>query len=151
MSETAGVPPNVIRANHWLARFLHVGAGEVGAVLWSFVGFGVLGAYSTLAVLVVFGVLRRAGEFSIAKPARETLFNVLSRPEKFKAKNFMDTVVYRGSDATSGWLVTGLKSLGAGIAGISMFALPLAAIWAAIGLWLARRHARIAAATQEDT
>ena len=119
--------------------------------LVSLVGFGVLGAFSTLAVLIVFGVLRRAGEFAIAKPARESLFNVLTRAEKYKAKNFMDTVIYRGGDAASGWLVTSLKSLGAGVAGISFLALPLAAIWAGTGLWLARRHARIAAANLEGT
>ncbi len=44
-----------------------------------------------------------------------------------------------------------LRSLGAGIAGISLFALPLAAIRAATGLWLARRHARIAIANEEGT
>jgi len=130
---------------------LGLAAALVIIPLLTVVGFGVLGAFSTLAVLVVFGVLRRAGEFALGKPARETLFNVLTRAEKYKAKNFMDTVVYRGGDAVSGWLITGLKALGAGFAGISFLAVPLAAIWAATGLWLARRHARIAAANQEGT
>jgi len=130
---------------------LGLAAALVFMPLVSLVGFGVLGAFSTLAVLVVFGVLRRSGEFAIAKPARETLFNVLSRAEKYKAKNFMDTVVYRGGDAASGWLVTSLKSFGAGIAGISLIAVPLTVIWAGAGLWLARRHARRVAANQEDT
>jgi ATP:ADP antiporter, AAA family len=130
---------------------LGLAAALVVLPLVSLVGFGVLGALSSLSALIVFGVLRRAGEFAIAKPARETLFNVLSRAEKYKAKNFMDTVVYRGGDTASGWLVTGLRSLGAGIAGISFVALPLAAIWAGAGLWLARRHARIAAANQGGT
>lgn len=48
------------------------------------------------------------------------------------------------------WLARFLH-VGAGFAGISLFALSLAAIWTAIGLWLARRHARVAAANQEDT
>jgi len=111
--------------------------------LASLAGFGVLGLYSTLAVLIVFGVLRRAGEFALGKPARETLFNVLGREEKYKAKNFMDTVVYRGGDAASGWLATGLRALGAGMAGVAFLAMPLAALWALTGLWLARRHARL--------
>lgn len=110
----------------------------------SVAGFGVLGLHATLAVLVVFGVLRRAGEFALAKPARETLFNVLGREEKYKAKNFMDTVIYRGGDAASGWLAVGLGRLGAGLSGIAFVAMPLAALWALAGLWLARRHARLA-------
>jgi len=75
---------------------------------------------------------------------------VLSRAEKYKAKNFMDTVVCRGGDATSGWPVTGLEALGGGIGGISLAALPLAAAWMMTGLWLARRHARMAGANREE-
>ena len=67
-------------------------------------GFLALGAAPTLAVLVVFGVARRAGEFAISKPARETLFTVVPREEKYKAKNFIDTVVYRGGDTAAGWI-----------------------------------------------
>jgi hypothetical protein len=54
------------------------------AVLLSVVGFLALGFASTLTVLIVFGVGRRAGEFAISKPARETLFNALSPGEKTK-------------------------------------------------------------------
>jgi AAA family ATP:ADP antiporter len=129
----------------FMAR-LGLAAALVVIPLASLAGFGVLGLYPTLAVLVVFGVLRRAGEFALAKPARETLFNVLGREEKYKAKNFMDTVVYRGGDAASGWLATGLRALGAGTAGIAFLAMPLAALWALTGLWIARRHARLRAA-----
>jgi len=125
---------------------LGLAAALVIVPLVSLAGFGVLGLHSTLAVLVVFGVLRRAGEFALAKPARETLFNVLAREEKYKAKNFMDTVVYRGGDAASAWLATGLRALGAGMAGIAFLAMPLAALWALTGAWLARRHARLRAA-----
>jgi AAA family ATP:ADP antiporter len=117
--------------------------------LVSLAGFGVLSLHSTLAVLVVFGVLRRAGEFALAKPARETLFNVLGREEKYKAKNFMDTVVFRGGDTASGWLATWLRTLGAGMAGIALFAMPLAALWGLTGIWLARRHTRLRAAAAE--
>lgn len=125
---------------------LGIAAALVLVPLVSLAGFGVLGLHSTLAVLVVFGVLRRAGEFALAKPARETLFNVLGREQKYKAKNFMDTVVYRGGDAASGWLAAGLKALGAGLAGFALFAMPLAALWALTGWWLARRQARLGAA-----
>lgn len=106
-------------------------------------GFLALGLHPTLSMLSVVVVLRRAGEFAIAKPSRETLFNVLGPVEKYQAKNFMDTVVYRGGDTASSWLLSGLKSLGFGIVGVSLLAVPLAGVWAAVGTLLGRSHARL--------
>ena len=84
--------------------------------------------------------MRRAAEFAICKPARETLFNALSREEKYKAKNFMDTAVYRGADMTSGWMFQGLQAIGLTLSGIAYLAAPITMLWAAVGVWLARRH-----------
>jgi ATP:ADP antiporter, AAA family len=72
--------------------------------LISLAGFLWLGATPTLAALITFGVARRVGEFAVSKPAREALFTVVPREDRYKAKNFIDTVVYRGGDAASGWL-----------------------------------------------
>jgi AAA family ATP:ADP antiporter len=131
-------------------RWLGLAGGLVAIPLFTTVGFLALGFAPTLAVLVVVGVLRRAGEFAIGKPARETLFNIVSRDEKYKAKNFMDTAVYRGGDAASGWAFHGLQeSLGLGLAAIAHIAVPLAAAWAALGWWLARQQARISARVHE--
>lgn len=107
-------------------------------------GFGALGLAPTLAVLVVFQVVRRAGNYAITKPGREMLFSVLPDEDKYKAKNFIDTVVYRGGDAASGWLFTGLSVLGLGLAGIAFAAMPLALIWAVCGLALGRARNRLA-------
>jgi AAA family ATP:ADP antiporter len=83
----------------------------------SIAGFVWLGAVPTLAVLIVFGVTRRVGEFAISKPARETLFTIVPREDRYKAKNFIDTVVYRGGDAASGWLLASVSAfVAAGIA-----------------------------------
>jgi AAA family ATP:ADP antiporter len=101
-------------------------------------GFLVIGFFPTLAVLVVFQVLRRAGEYAIARPAREILFTVLNREEKYKSKNFIDTVVFRGGDAVSGWLFEGLRMLGFGFAGIAFAGVPLALLWAGTGWMLSR-------------
>ena len=57
------------------------------------------------------------------------LYSVLARVDKYKSKNFIDTVVYRGGDALSGWVYTVLKALGLGVAGIAFIAVPLAAVW----------------------
>jgi AAA family ATP:ADP antiporter len=104
------------------------------------VGFLVLGLATVLPVLIVLGVLRRAGEFAISKPARETLYTVVPREEKYQAKNVIDTVVYRGGDAASAWGVAGLQSLGLALSGMALAGVPIACLWLATALFLGRRH-----------
>ena len=99
-----------------------------------------LGLVSTLAVLIVFGVIRRAGEFALGEPAREILFTVVPREQKYKAKNVIDTVVYRGGDAVSGWLVAVLRGLGLGLSALSFAAVPLALAWWLTAVWLGRKQ-----------
>jgi len=106
------------------------------------IGFGVLSVFPALTVMLAFGVIRRAGEFALSKPAREILFTVIPREEKYKAKNFIDTVVYRGGDALSGWLASALRSLGAGLSAIALAAVPISAAWLAVAIWLGRREER---------
>jgi len=91
------------------------------------VGFSVFGLAPILAVLVVFGVLRRAGEFAIAKPTRETLF----------------TVVHRGGDMASSWFSNALQSAGLTIGETAFAAVPIAVLWLANGFYLGRHHGRI--------
>jgi ATP:ADP antiporter, AAA family len=111
-------------------------------------GFATLGLVPVLAVLVVFGVIRRAGEFSLSKPAREILYTVVPREQKYKAKNVIDTLVYRGGDAISSWVVTFLRSFGLGLSAMSFAAIPVAAAWLAVALWLGRRQAQLRARLQ---
>jgi AAA family ATP:ADP antiporter len=106
----------------------------------SMVGFGLLAAAIALVVFVVFQVLRRAGEFAVAKPTREVLFTVVSREDKYKAKNLIDTFVYRAGDQAGAWSYAAMAALGFGAAGIAALAVPVAAIWLAIAVWLGRRH-----------
>ncbi len=98
--------------------------------------FAALAWAPTLAVLASVQILRRALDYAIARPAREVLFTVISREEKYKAKNAIETLVYRGGDAVSGWL----SALGMGLAGIALLAVPLSAAWCALCVWLARRQ-----------
>ena len=65
---------------------------------------------------------------------------MLGREDKYKAKSVIDTVVYRGGDAASGWLFAWLTALGLGLSGIAVVALPLAAGWIAVALYLGRRE-----------
>jgi AAA family ATP:ADP antiporter len=106
-------------------------------------GFFAIGLMPTLAVLVVFQVIRRAGEYAIARPAREILFTVLNREEKYKSKSFIDTVVFRGGDAASGWLFEGLRLLGLGFAGIAFVGMPIAVLWAGTGWLLGRSQDKL--------
>jgi len=109
-------------------------------------GFLALGLYPTLAVIITVQVIRRAGNYAIMRPAREVLYVVLRREEKYKAKNFIDTVIYRGGDAVSAWAYAGLGALGLGLTAIAFVALPLAGIWAGVALYLGRQHQRLAGA-----
>ncbi len=98
-------------------------------------GFLVLGFAPILGVLIAMQVLRRAGNFSLMKPAREMLYVVLGKEEKYKAKNFIDTVVYRGGDAVSAWVYAGFRAIGFSLAGIAFVAVPIAAVW----VWVSYR------------
>lgn len=109
------------------------------------VGFFVLGFAPVLAVLLVVQVLRRAGDYSITRPAREMLYVVLGREEKYKAKNFIDTMVYRGGDAVSAWAFAGLKAMGLGLGAIAWIAVPIALLWVWLALKLGRQQERLAA------
>jgi AAA family ATP:ADP antiporter len=118
--------------------------------LVSLAGFAWLGALPTLAALIVFGVTRRVGEFAVSKPVREALFTVVPREDRYKAKNFIDTVVYRGGDSFSAWLVGALRGAGASLAAIAWGAVPVAAGWLAVGWWLGRRHEALRRAEEEQ-
>ncbi len=106
-------------------------------------GFLLLGLFPLLPVLVTVQVLRRAGNYAVMRPAREMLYVVLTREEKYKAKNFIDTVVYRGGDALSSWLYAGLRSLGLGLSGIAWLAVPACLVWAWIALRLGHRQGQL--------
>lgn len=108
------------------------------------VGFLLLGFAPLLGAFVVFQVLRRAGEFAVAKPTRELLYTVVTREDKYKAKNFIDTFVYRAGDQTAAWSYTGFLALGMGMAAISFMMVPLAALWLVLAWWLGRRQSALA-------
>lgn len=114
--------------------------------LVSVIGFAALAMAPVIAVVVAFQVLRRAANFALARPARELLYTVISREDKYKAKTFIDTVVYRAGDQVGSWSYLLLSTLGLGIAGVSVVAVPLAALWLGVALWLGRRQAQAAGA-----
>jgi len=108
--------------------------------LASLAGFAALAAAPTLAVLVAVGVTRRVGEFAISKPVREALYTVVPREDRYKAKSFTDTVVYRGGDALSSGAFSALRAAGLGLPALACAALPVAGAWLAVSFWLGRRQ-----------
>jgi AAA family ATP:ADP antiporter len=108
-------------------------------------GFALLGYAPVLWVLVVVQVIRRAGNYAIMRPAREMLYVVLGREEKYKAKNFIDTAVYRAGDAASAWLYAGLRAMGLSLGSIAWLAVPVAAGWAWLAYRLGQQQGSIAA------
>jgi AAA family ATP:ADP antiporter len=102
------------------------------------VGFAALFSAPTLAVVIGLQVVQRWMNFAVANPARQVFFTVLDREEKYKAKNLIDVVIYRGSDALYGWVFDSLQALGLKLGGIALVALPLAAGWLALSTALGR-------------
>ncbi|GKS64904.1 MFS transporter [Nitrospira sp.] len=115
--------------------------------LVSLAGFVGIAVWPTLVLYVVFSVLRRVGEYALSKPAREVLFTVVSREEKYKAKNFIDTAISRGGDASTAWLVTGLKAIGSTTTHIAWALVPMMGLWAWLATVLAREEKRRSAST----
>ncbi|MFO7303854.1 MAG: MFS transporter [Acidobacteriota bacterium] len=115
-------------------------------------GFVGLAAIGSFAMLIVFDAAFRAIQRAITRPARETLFTVVTREEKYKSKAFTDTFVYRGGDVIGAWTEGLLGRLGMGLVGLSSLAVPLAVAWGGLGLWLGRRQQQRAAeaAAQPD-
>ena len=119
-----------------------VGAAAALLPLVFGVGFAVLAFAPVLAVVIAFQALQRTANFALSNPAREILFTVAGREEKYKAKNVIDGVVFRGSDAVAGWLFESLRALGLALHSISLVAVPLAVLWFGLALALGRSHER---------
>ncbi len=107
-------------------------------------GFFALGGSPTAGTLFVVQVLRRAAEFALVKPAREVLFTVVSREEKYSAKSFIDTFVYRSGDALGALADRLVALLGLGPAGFAWAFLPVAALWTWNALNLGSRQRALA-------
>ena len=122
-----------------LIRWLGVGLTLAVIPAAVAVGFLALGVYPTLATLVVVQIIYRAGRYGMTKPAREILFTVVSREEKYKSKAFIDAAVYRGGDLVSGWIYAGLAFVGLSLGTIAMLAAPVAAVWAILGIRVAAK------------
>jgi len=116
------------------------GVGRTLAILPVVAAFAFLAIWiaPVFWVVVLAQGLRRAARYAVSKPAREVLFSVVPRSEKFKAKAVIDTFVYRTGDVVGGATRMLLRGLAAGLLPVVVVALPLTAVWAWLGLALGR-------------
>ena len=122
-----------------LIRWLGVGVTLAVMPLVSVIGFGALGASGAFFAVAVFEGVRRASNFAFAKPARAVLFTAVERSEKYKAKNFVDVPLYRGSDVLVAQLYTRLTAgAGWGLSATAWFCVPVSALLVVVGLLLGR-------------
>jgi ATP:ADP antiporter, AAA family len=103
------------------------------AAALGFIGLAIVGS---IAALVAFEATFRAVQRGIMRPARETLFTIVPRADRYKAKAFIDTFIYRAGDVIGAQTEGLLGRLGMGLAALAAFAVPLAMIWMALGIWL---------------
>lgn len=102
-------------------------------------GMLVLAMSPVLIVALGLWITRSAGNYGLARPAREMLFTKVSRESRFKTKPVVDIVAYRGGDVIMAWFFTGLtQGLGLGLAAVALVGAGIAALWAAVGWYLGK-------------
>ncbi|MEW6731526.1 MAG: MFS transporter [Acidobacteriota bacterium] len=131
-------------------RFLGVSITLALLSIISLAGFTVVGVKPILALIVAFQILRRVGNLGFARPAREVLFIVLSPEDKYKAKSFIDTFIFRTGDQIGAWAYPALNWLGFSIAKIPFVAIPLSLIWLVVSIWLGHQQAVMVSNSQES-
>ena len=104
------------------------------------VGLGALLAWRSAVSLAMVQVVHRAGDYSLMRPGREMIYTTVDPESRYKAKNFIDTAVYRANDALSAWLIAGIRA--AGLDAILVAGIPIALLWLLTGFRTGRRHDR---------
>ena len=128
------------------------GVGPAAALLPAVfcAGFAALALSPALFVVIAFQAVQRTANFAVSNPAREVLFTVVAHEAKYKAKNVIDTVVFRGADAASGWVFATLRAAGLELAAISAVMVPASVAWLVLALALGRGQDRRAARLREE-
>jgi ATP:ADP antiporter, AAA family len=124
-----------------IARRLGVTVLLVAVPATMMFGFGLLALAATFPMLAFVMIVRRVGEYALVRPGREMLFTAVPVETKYKAKNAIDTFVYRGGDAIAGWTYAGIVAV-ATTGAVALAGAALAGLWAAVGYAIGRRHDR---------
>jgi len=134
----------------WFLPRLGLFAGLLVIPVLSLLGLLSLEMWPGLVLLFVVQVIRRSSEYGITKPAREVLWTVTKREEKYVAKQLVDVPIYRAGDVVGAWWEKIMLALGLGLRGMTVTFLPLVVVWVALSAWLARKQKRLAAAREVD-
>jgi AAA family ATP:ADP antiporter len=106
-------------------------------------------ASPSLLVIQAIQIVRRVAQYAIARPSREMCFTVVAQVERYKAKNVIDTVVYRFGDVSAAWVQAGMRALGSGLGGVVALGLATSALWAAVAVALGRRFETLRRAARQ--
>jgi ATP:ADP antiporter, AAA family len=126
-----------------MGRFIQrfgVTAGLLANPIIMIAAFVVIALSPTLLMIQALQVVRQVSQYAIARPSREICFTVVAQSSRYKAKNVIDTVVYRFGDVTSAWLQDGLRLAGLRIAGASMVGIGMSVLWGIAALALGRGY-----------
>jgi AAA family ATP:ADP antiporter len=127
---------------HFVQR-LGVTAGLVLNPLLMIVAFIGIALSPTLLMVQAVQVVRRVSQYAIARPSREICFTVVPQDDRYKAKNVIDTVVYRFGDVSAAWMQSGLRWAGFGMHAALGLALGVSALWGAVAVSLGRRYEKL--------
>ncbi|MGB5246131.1 MAG: MFS transporter [Woeseia sp.] len=131
-------------------RSLGVGATLAILPIVSVIGFALLALHPVFIVIATLQVLRRSITFGLTKPTTDMLYSVVTPEERYKAKNFVETAVYRGGDLIATWTIRLIS--GIGIAGVALVCVPLALLWVYMSFRIGRGYLRRdRALTQTET
>jgi len=136
-----------------LGRFVQrfgVTAGLVINPLLMIVAFIGIALSPSLLVIQAVQVVRRVSQYAIARPSREICFTVVPQADRYKAKNVIDTVVYRFGDLSAIWFQTGLRWAGLGLSATLGLALGVCALWGVVSVALGRRYEALRAKTGDS-
>lgn len=113
----------------------------------SVVGFTLLAINPVFIVIAGLHVMRRSITFGLTKPTNDMLYAVVSPEARYKAKNFIETAVYRGGDVITTWTIRLIS--GIGLSGVALICVPVAIFWAWLAIWIGGEYKRRDAATSE--
>jgi AAA family ATP:ADP antiporter len=119
-------------------RRLGIGSTLMLLPLVSIIGFTLLAINPAFIIIAGLQVLRRSLGFGFTKPTTDMLYSVVSKESKYKAKNFIETTVYRGWDVVSTWTIRSMS--GIGLSGIALVCIPIALLWSGVVFWIGREY-----------
>lgn len=107
------------------------------------IAFLITACFPTLLMIQALQILRRVAQYAIARPSREICFTVVDQSSRYKAKNVIDTVVYRFGDLSSAWMQTGFRSMGYGLDGVLAVGVGASLAWLAVAGSLGKRYEKL--------